>query len=68
MPLRIAVVKQAGSAVLYSQLFKVPVTLAAPSFSSDYSYVTDQVVFNIAPDDRDLIVYVGFDESRPQAG
>ena len=66
LPLRIAVVKQAGSTVLYSQMFKIPVTLAAPDFGSDYSYVTDQVVINVAPEDRDLIVYVGFDEGKPK--
>jgi hypothetical protein len=65
--LRVAVVKQHGGTVLFSQAYPVKVTLAAPDFASDYSEVFDQVTFKVAPDDRDLIVYVGFDSGKPKA-
>ena len=63
LPLRIAVVKQGGGeGPLYSQLFKIPVTVAAPDFGADYDQVFDRVAFPVSPDDRNLIAYVGFDE------
>jgi len=65
LPLRIAVVKQHGADVLYTEKFKVPVSLAAPDFAADFSQVFDQVTFTVGPDNRDLIVYVGFDEGPP---
>jgi hypothetical protein len=65
LPLRIAVAKQfGGKAPLYSQLFKISVTVAAPDFSGEFSQVYDQVSLPITPDDHDLIVYVGFDEGK----
>jgi hypothetical protein len=65
LPLRIAVAKQfGGKAPLYSQLFKVAVTVSPPDFSGEFSQVYDQVSVQITPDDRDLIVYVGFDEGK----
>jgi len=63
LPLRIAVAKQlGGTGPLYSQLFKVPVTLAAPTFGANYNQVYDQVTVKVGPDDRNLIIFVGFDE------
>ena len=63
LPIRIAVAKQiGGERPLYSQLFKIPVTVGPPDFSGAYSQVFDQVTFQVAPDDRDLLAYVGFDE------
>jgi len=62
VPLRVVIVKQMGGAKpLYSQLFKVPLTLTAPEFGTDFSQVFDQVTAAVGPDDRDLIIYVGFD-------
>jgi hypothetical protein len=66
LPLRIVVVKQAGSAVFYSEVFSVPVTVTAPTFAADYSQVIDQVTVKVGSGDRDLIVYVGFDEGPPE--
>ncbi len=40
-------------------------TLAAPTFGADFSQVVDQVTFQIGPEDRDLIIYVGFDDGKP---
>lgn len=65
VPLRIAVVKQVGSVVLYSQKFDIPATFAAGQFSVDYQQVFDQVSVKVGPSDRDLIVYVGFDSGPP---
>ena len=63
VPLRIAVTKQfGGTGPLYSQLFKVPITLSAPTFGANYNQVFDQVIATVGPEDRDLIIYVGFDE------
>jgi hypothetical protein len=64
LPLRIAVVKQ-FQAPLFSELYQVPVTLNSPELASDYSYVVDQISVPVGPQDRDLIVYVGFDEGKP---
>ena len=64
LPIRVAVAKQTGGkGPLYSNLFKVPVTLTAPDFSTAYERVFD-VSVNIGPNDRDLIIYVGFDEGK----
>ena len=66
LPLRIAVTKQVGGGKgpLYSQLFKIQVSVSPPTLGADYSQVFDQVSFKMGPDDHDLIVYVGFDEGK----
>ena len=66
MPLRIAVLRQHDNSVVFSKVFPIRVSLTAPEFSADYSQVFDQVVFKVKPSDRDLIVYVGFDEGKPK--
>ena len=66
LPVRIAVTRQRDNSVLFSKAFPLKVVLTAPEFSNDYSQVYDQVVFKVGPDDRDLIVYVGFDEGKPK--
>ena len=67
VPLRIAVARQHDNSVLYSKAFSVSASLSAPEYSSDYSSVFDQVEVKVNPDDRDLIIYVGFDEGKPKA-
>ncbi|HET7717603.1 MAG TPA: hypothetical protein VFK86_18420 [Bauldia sp.] len=63
LPLRIAVAKQfGGTGPLYSELFKIPVSLTAPTFGANYNQVFDQVTVTAGPNDRNLIIYVGFDE------
>jgi hypothetical protein len=66
LPLRIAIVKQmgGGKGPLYSKLFKLPVTVSGPTFGADFSQVIENVSVKIGPDDRDLIVYVGFDDGK----
>ena len=66
LPIRIAVVKQHGNTVLFSQVYKVPVTVVAPQYSGDFAEVADQIVVQLGPGDRDLIIYVGFDEGPPK--
>ncbi len=68
LPLRVAVARQHDNSVLFSKAFSVSVSLNPPDFGSDYSTVFDQVTFPVKPDDRDLIVYVGFDEGKPKTG
>lgn len=66
VPLRVAVVKQHGGTVLFSQAYPVAVTLAAPQYASDFQQVIEQVNVQLQPTDRDLIVYVGFDSGPPK--
>jgi len=66
LPLRVAVVKQHGGNVFYSEVIKVPVTVTAPQYSAEFTQVVEQVNIQIGPGDRDLIVYVGFDEGAPK--
>ncbi len=62
LPIRIAVAKQfGGTDPLYSQLFKLPVALTAPTFGANYNHV-EQVTVTVGPNDRNLIIFVGFDE------
>lgn len=63
LPIRVVVVKQSGG-VLYSELFKVAVTLSPPDLGIDFSQVIPQVAVTAGPEDRDLIIYVGFDEGK----
>jgi hypothetical protein len=66
LPLRVAIVKQDGGNVFYSDVTKVPVTISAPEFASDYSAVVDNISFEVGPQDRDLIIYIGYDEGTPK--
>ncbi len=68
VPLRVAVVKQGNNKVFYSQVSKAPVTITAPDYASDFSYVVDNVSFQVTPDDHDLVIYVGYDEGKPKPG
>lgn len=64
MPVRIVVSKEGGD-VLYSELYKMPVTIVPPNLSSDFSQVFQEVSVPVGAQERDLIVYVGFDEGKP---
>lgn len=67
LPIRVAVIKQADGKVFFSQAFKVQVSLTDPDLSSAFTQVFEQVQFTLGPSDRDIIVYVGFDEGAPKA-
>jgi hypothetical protein len=64
--LRVVVVKQADNSVFYTQAFKVGTAVAAPNFDGDFTQVVDNIVLKLGPTDRDLIIYVGFDEGKPK--
>ncbi len=65
LPIRVAVVKQVGgNGPLFSNLYKVPVTVSAPTYSAGYEHVFDQISVQIGPQDRNLIIFVGFDEGK----
>lgn len=66
LPLRVAVIKQHGGNVLYSEVFNVAVTIVPPRYSADFTHVVEQVTVQLTPADRDLIVYVGFDAGAPK--
>ena len=63
VPVRVAIAQQLGG-VAYSELFKIPVDVAAPTFSSDFAHVIDQVALQIPPDQHNFIIYVGFDDGK----
>jgi hypothetical protein len=65
VPLRIAVARQMVPGPLYTQLFKIPVTVDQPTLAADFSQVIDQVNLQVGPEDRDLIIYIGFDDGKP---
>jgi hypothetical protein len=66
LPLRIAVTKQDGGSVLYSEVANVAVSISGPPYSAEFTQVVENVTFQVGPEDRDLIVYVGFDEGAPR--
>ena len=61
LPLRVAAVRQSDGAVLYSQALIMPVVLSA-ALSVSFRQVFDQVEFQLAEGDRDIIVFIGYDE------
>ncbi len=62
LPLRVAAAKQSTNDLLFSQLYRLTVPVQAPSFSVDFSQVISDVRFAVAPEDQDIIVFVGFDQ------
>lgn len=66
LPLRVAIIKQEDNHIFYTDVTKVPVTIAAPAYASDFSTVVDNISFEVGPQDRDLIIYVGYDEGKPK--
>lgn len=66
LPMRVAVVRQHDAQVLLSQAFKAGTQIAPPDFSGSFSQVIDNIQVTVAPTDRDLIIYVGFDDGGPK--
>ncbi len=64
LPVRIAVTQ--GDAVLYSQLHDIAATVDPGHTSGNFSFV-DQAISFPKPQDKNIIVYVGFDEQRTDA-
>lgn len=65
VPLRVAVARQMVPGPLYTQLYKIPVTVDQPTLAADFSQVIDQINLQVGPADRDLIIYIGFDDGKP---
>ena len=63
LPVRIVVVHQTGGKPLFTKLYKVPASLTAPDLRSEWTMIED-ISVTVGPEDRDLIVYVGFDEGK----
>lgn len=61
-PVRVAVVK--GDTVAYSELQKIEVNLTAPELATDFTRVVNVNVPS-GPSDRDVSIFVGFDEGGP---
>ena len=61
LPIR-AVVAMGNGDVLYSELFKVPVTIEPTELNRSFSKVIQQIAVPLEPSERNVIIYVGFDE------
>jgi len=61
LPVRVAVARQGKDEVLFSQLYSVPVGLQGVPLSASFAQVFRGISFPAGPDDRDMIVFVGFD-------
>ena len=63
MPIRVVVSKESDG-VLYSELYQMPVTIAPPNVAVDFSQVFQELAVSVGAQERDLIIYVGFDEGK----
>jgi len=59
LPIRVAIVQGADTA--YSRLGRLPVSVSPTSGASQFLYTDDQIVLP-EPSERNLVIYVGFDE------
>ncbi len=64
--LRVVVVKQHGGTVFYSEAIKATTTVAPPTYAGDFTQVVDNITLTLGQGDRDLIIYVGYDEGKPK--
>ena len=60
VPVRVAVLKD-STEVVYSKLHQVAITLAAPTFGDNFTFVDEQVTFTVDPA-AGYRVFVGFDD------
>jgi len=64
LPLRLVVLGQGSGKVFFTKEYKVPVALTS-NYAAEFSQVFDDVVVdNLTEQDRDLIIYVGFDQGK----
>jgi hypothetical protein len=64
LPVRV-VVTRADNSVAYSQLFKLGVNLQPPDLGADFQQIITTIDLPMAPNERDVTIYVGFDEGKP---
>ncbi len=67
LPLRVAVLSQHSDKVFFTKEYKVSVPLAS-DYTAEFSQVFDDVVVDVTEEDRDLVIYVGFDQGKTPAG
>jgi len=61
LPLRVVITQLRGG-VKFTKLYKVPVTITPPTLGGNFSQVVDWIPVTAPPDEKDFIIYVGFDE------
>jgi len=61
VPIRVALMQET-SGVKFSELYNVSVTMVPPTFNGSFSQVVDWIPVTATPQDRDFVIYVGFDE------
>ncbi len=64
LPIRV-VITRADASVAYSQLYKIGVNLQPPDLGADFQQVFTPIDLPLAADERDVTIYVGFDEGKP---
>ncbi|WP_336799331.1 hypothetical protein [Kaistia sp. MMO-174] len=67
VPLRI-VVMEGRDKVLKSDLARIPVSLAAPSYAADFTKIDDSIVVPLSEGNTDFRIYVGFDDKAAGKG
>jgi hypothetical protein len=63
LPVRVVLTQQ-SSGVKFSELYKVPVTINSLDLGGDFSQVVDWIPVTAPPNEKDFIIYVGFDEGK----
>lgn len=67
LPVRIAIVKSGTNDVLYSNLRRTPASITPPQASTRFGFVENAISVQANPDDRSVLIYVGFDEYAQSA-
>lgn len=63
LPVRVALTQQ-STGVKFSELYKVAVTITPPVLDGGFSQVVDWIPVTATPEEKDFIIYVGFDEGE----
>jgi hypothetical protein len=61
LPLRVVLTQQ-SSGVKFSELYEIPVTIMPSTLGGDFSQVVEWIPVTAPPNEKDFIIYVGFDE------
>ncbi|WEK52373.1 MAG: hypothetical protein P0Y66_10550 [Candidatus Kaistia colombiensis] len=67
VPIRI-VVMEGRDKVLKSDLARIPVVLAAPTFASDFTKIDESITVPLTEGNSDFRIYVGFDDKAAGKG
>jgi hypothetical protein len=63
LPLRVALTQQ-SEGVEFSKLYKIQVTIEPSSLGGEFTQVVEAIPVVATPDEKDFVVYVGFDEGK----